>query len=397
MGGQRFFIIKKNILFSIIAVLLTVFALEFSCRIWYAVRYCDLYWLFFGTHYSQRLMKIAQEARNSASRQKDIISRESIKVVSMVFHQGYWTYKPGLGYVRMKNSESMPVKINSLGLRGSEIGKKKAEVMRIVILGGSAVFGASLNDDETISCRLSELLGERYEVINAGIMGANSGHIAALLKDMFTRLDPDIVMLCCAFNDHSAIAEAKYQTFLRKVHLLVHKLLYWRSLIYTIISEKISFFLNKRYNPIHLCTLRCSYPEIDKKIAAFKTNLQEINTLCEKNKIKLILIKQALYFPKRYPSLEDSVFVSRLESKIKAEGELPFNEYTYLMQSYLLRAEDEIAQQYRISLIDCVSAFKHVIHKIDDYFYDIVHPNSAGALFIAETIYNNMQELRLFD
>ena len=79
------------------------------------------------------------------------------------------------------NQHYETINVNSFGFRGDEISKdKQRETYRIFLVGGSTVFGAgSSSDNNTIPGILQELLDNersdyKFEVINAGIPGANS-------------------------------------------------------------------------------------------------------------------------------------------------------------------------------------------------------------------------------
>ena len=73
------------------------------------------------------------------------------------------------------------IKINSLGFRGEEFSAIKDEnIFRVILLGGSQMFGTgATSDNTTIPGFLKNLLEERddsfsIEVINAGLKGVDS-------------------------------------------------------------------------------------------------------------------------------------------------------------------------------------------------------------------------------
>src|SRR5262245_20239427 len=87
----------------------------------------------------------------------------------------YWKMVPSqTGFMWMAGGtvRSPPARIDSLGLRGSEIAEKSAGRTRILTLGDSYTFGSGVADDETFSAVLEKELGpERVEVVNAGVPG----------------------------------------------------------------------------------------------------------------------------------------------------------------------------------------------------------------------------------
>ncbi|MCC6157641.1 MAG: SGNH/GDSL hydrolase family protein [Deltaproteobacteria bacterium] len=77
------------------------------------------------------------------------------------------------------------VSINRLGLRGSDRdAAKPGGIFRVLMLGSSTTFGASVSDDETLSAQMERRLNAtgagRYEVWNAGVNSYGPAQMAAL-------------------------------------------------------------------------------------------------------------------------------------------------------------------------------------------------------------------------
>ena len=94
------------------------------------------------------------------------------------------------------------VRINSLGFRGKEIRQPKGETYRIVALGESTTFGATLNtEDRPWPELLEDMIQNRLkpdrpvEVINAGVPGYSIEHNLRRLPTGILPLKPD--MLIC--------------------------------------------------------------------------------------------------------------------------------------------------------------------------------------------------------
>jgi hypothetical protein len=81
-----------------------------------------------------------------------------------------------------------PVRVSSDGTRGEEIGEKAKNTHRILLAGDSYVFGLGVNESETLSAKLQNLLpdinGKTIEVINAGVPGWTSHQSALLIEEM---------------------------------------------------------------------------------------------------------------------------------------------------------------------------------------------------------------------
>lgn len=114
--------------------------------------------------------------------------------------------RPGVhtctGYVtpfNLSGKGSHTVSINSLGARGPERSATKPEgVFRIVCVGGSNVYGAAVNDDETWPAQLEAKLNStspgRYEVWNFGVSAFVPSQMVVLAEEAIERYDPDMII-----------------------------------------------------------------------------------------------------------------------------------------------------------------------------------------------------------
>lgn len=101
---------------------------------------------------------------------------------------------------------------NSLGFRGREFSVRKPKgVMRVILLGGSEVFGVYVTLEDSLPVLLEKKLTEmflekRFEVINAGRLGSVAAN-EALLMEQLVNLDPDFIIVFNGWND---IYHARY-------------------------------------------------------------------------------------------------------------------------------------------------------------------------------------------
>ncbi len=101
-----------------------------------------------------------------------------------------------------------PASINHLGFRGPDRPVEKAPgVERIALLGDSFIFGQGVGDDKTLPVRLEQALnagtasGKRYEVLNFGLSGYDTGHEVRALEHYGLAFKPDIAVICFFIND----------------------------------------------------------------------------------------------------------------------------------------------------------------------------------------------------
>jgi len=94
--------------------------------------------------------------------------------------------------------------VNVWGYRGAPVSRKRAGQIRVVMLGGSTVFGWGLPADESIPAflerRLNATVPAKFSVVNLGAPGQGAYGFAFDLKD-FEALDYDIVCLYEGYND----------------------------------------------------------------------------------------------------------------------------------------------------------------------------------------------------
>lgn len=101
----------------------------------------------------------------------------------------------------------IPIRTNSLGLRGPElIEPKPDDLFRIVVLGDSVAFGWGVREEDTFPSQLADLLqllhpGQRFEVVNAGVSGYGTWQQARWLEEHALRLQPDLVVVQMHLND----------------------------------------------------------------------------------------------------------------------------------------------------------------------------------------------------
>lgn len=98
------------------------------------------------------------------------------------------------------------VKTNLLGFREGEfLFEKPKDEYRIIVVGGSTVFGWGVNESETIPAflqnKIQTHLGKKVRVINAGIPWYASWHEAALVLFKVMEMKPDWIICLDALND----------------------------------------------------------------------------------------------------------------------------------------------------------------------------------------------------
>jgi hypothetical protein len=117
-----------------------------------------------------------------------------------------WFHTPGVRTARyIRGPDEGRITINSLGLRGPEIGfTPERGVTRILVLGDSFAFGAGVNDEHTFPARLGDDLGPGFEVVNLGVTGYSTDQELILYEELGAKLHAALVLLLMCDNDFEA-------------------------------------------------------------------------------------------------------------------------------------------------------------------------------------------------
>lgn len=95
---------------------------------------------------------------------------------------------------------------NSFGMRSGEISLEKPRgAFRVALLGDSVAHGGNVNQDETTSAVLQELLaasGKRVEVMNFAVASYAIREYAIQLEKKVLQFSPDIVLVGLCINDY---------------------------------------------------------------------------------------------------------------------------------------------------------------------------------------------------
>ena len=101
--------------------------------------------------------------------------------------------------------EGGAVRVNSLGLRGPELGERAAT--RVLAVGDSVTFGFGVAEHEAWPAQLAEALGEGVEVLNAGVSGAGLKGYVSVLRRRCAQLEPDLAIVGLTLNDVAVYPE----------------------------------------------------------------------------------------------------------------------------------------------------------------------------------------------
>jgi lysophospholipase L1-like esterase len=97
------------------------------------------------------------------------------------------------------------VRLNSLGLRGPDVGPKEPGERRVLFLGDSLTYGQGVAEEDTVPRALERELaartGTKWSVVNAGHRAYDTPQELALLEELGAAIQPDVVLLGWYWND----------------------------------------------------------------------------------------------------------------------------------------------------------------------------------------------------
>ena len=106
--------------------------------------------------------------------------------------------KKGISHER----EELKYEHNSKGYRCEEFSiEKDSTKTRVVAIGGSTTYGVGVNNDETWTHHLGEILGDDHEVINMGVPGYTSAENLIQTALHTSDLKPDVAIYYIGLND----------------------------------------------------------------------------------------------------------------------------------------------------------------------------------------------------
>ncbi len=297
-------------------------------------------------------------------------------------------------------------RINSLGLRGPELFRKKAPgEIRIFVLGGSSTFNNNSPDGNTWSRLLEKKLrrefGPAIRVVNGGTPGYTSYQSSLRLNCQFVQYAPDMVLVYHLWNDIKYFANSDIPALVQKLE--AHGRFNERTTLnffageipvfdwltgVSQIAARLRFALLKLVRHVNKVddegTTRKSLQETIQPAALdfYRGNLLSMRNLLAEKNIPFIIVKQG--------TLLGPSNTEREERKIGYH-------YTgfrrpILREAYRLgwKINDEIC---RLPGVECIPANESLTSNLE-YYRDHVHLTDRGRERLVEVIFENIEGMK---
>ena len=290
--------------------------------------------------------------------------------------RSHWTelraFDPLLFWKLKPNVKVRVIETNSLGLRDKEISQEKNDEFRIISLGESTTFGTWVNQDQTYSAVLQELLkdvgGRPFRVINAGIPGYSLLQGYFYLERRGIDLNPDAVMVYFGYNDFLLVGFLGKRDGMstgKTQGLNDWELFKQRQTL----SWKISYWLAQRSNLV-----RAVLSSLHKKVQP-----ESIKANPHKQRVPRKHREMLLKMFQNYCEERDIEFI------IVVPWYQAFKKHIALLRKF--------AEQNNVSIVDLPKAIQIPPKQKKKYFVDTIHPNRKGHRLIAEAIAEELRHL----
>lgn len=290
--------------------------------------------------------------------------------------------KPSISILQ-PNQNFETLNVNSFGFRGDEISKEKSdEEYRIFVVGGSTIFGAgALSDKQTIPGFLQSKIDQNnfqksFEVINAGVPGANSVREHHYIKNFLLEFDPDMIIIYDGLNDAANAIIQKNDLGAPPSEQIQET----QTDIDNFISKNFQFYRTPFVMNFWMFETTKNHSFDDRIIAEMKRNWEERWTdVCEIGKsesIEVVIIIQPILGTSGKELFGDEIEIAKSKNS-----------------QLLNRAIDELSGSLENLPDSCTTTndLRTVFHEIKrPIFYDEGHMNDIGNEIVAEKIFETI-------
>lgn len=280
----------------------------------------------------------------------------------------------------------MDITYDSNCFRGDSVhpGKNPSE-FRIFVLGDSSV-DSPQSDQEVWTNRMKSYLPaatgqQKLKIVNAGHPGFGSPAIKSLYEDKIRLFSPDLILYYAAANE--SIEFTSYAAVDRSIEQIknrTHKLLHYRSMLYTYLCEKVSFLKGENKKAFWVIDL-----------AGLKDNLLGLNVECVKSGSKFIFITQAMNLQRFFKGVDTFKYekVLNLLNSLKDDTEYKYDneEIRMLNQRLAVFYSIELCEKHNIPYINILNEIESLGDAgRNEMFLDFIHQTHVGDSVLGELI-----------
>lgn len=230
---------------------------------------------------------------------------------------------------------------------------KPAGEIRVFLVGGSTVEDAQPDIDSWALRLKTQLADPRVRVVNAGQMSVGSDSMTAMYEGKLSRFKPDIVLYYEAWNEQTPFDKLRIidrRLGLGLVSNRVHKLLHYRSALYTYLVEKYSFMTTK---DVRLWRI---------DVQNLQRNLDRLSGVIRHSGARMIFVTQVLRFPRQWKGVDtfDPDAVEALLERLRTDRLYVYDteEISALNQRLAVFRSIEVCRRKDVPIIDLLGEFE---------------------------------------
>ncbi len=254
------------------------------------------------------------------------------------------------------------VKINSQGMRSSEISLKSENSYRIAFLGDSITFGWGVDANESYPEIFGEMLRKEFnktiEILNFGVPGYVAEQQYEVLKDKVLDYNPDLLVIGNFLSNPDKIWNL-YDTSI-PIHPSIKIFFKEHSCLYNLVQDKWKILLNKA-GEIDKSPYIDLYNTDSETWKNYTSTLNKISMISKESNIPVII-----FILPNWHNLNES--------------------YEFIDIHNLL---NKTIFEYNLHSIDTFPDLKNLNIVAEDYSIEHVHPNAKGHELLAEILHKN--------
>lgn len=336
-----------------------------------------------------------------------LFSLFSFKKIDQINYEINWDKKsnkvvPGKYKIKLDDGKINEYTINSKGFRNKEFKVIKNSKYRIISFGGSSTMGLESPDSLTYPAQLEKKLNENnfdVEVLNFGFSSKSLNFIRELFLSEATKYKPDFISIYSARNS------IMYDSIGTKIN--IKKIEYPKLnkinsfLINNIMSFRLMFKTYKKILSMNINSEKIISPydnKIEHNIYYFEEQylktLQQIIDYADKLKIRVILIKQAIYIdPKLQNELKSKTVVELIDLLKNIRQGQNFNKdysdiFWIITIAILNKQLDYFANSNNVIIIDPTN----ILSTDADNFTDYLHLTIKGNRVLSNEIFKKIKD-----
>jgi hypothetical protein len=246
----------------------------------------------------------------------------------------------------------MPYTWDANCFRGDPVTQvKPAGEVRVFVMGGSTVEDAQPDADTWTMQMKTQLSNPRVKVVNAGETAMGSATIARLYEEKIRRFAPDAVLYYEAWNEQAQFWQGPMVD--RQIGALtngVHRLLHYRSALYTYLVEKYAFSR----------TQDLRFWKID--VPQLHASLTQLSDAVKRSGARMVFVTQVIRFPRQWKGVDtfDPDAVDALLDKLRSDRAYTYDtqEISCLNQRLAVFRSIELCRRLNVPVVSILDEFE---------------------------------------